>query len=251
MPDLVTSFLPGVADPETWVALLSLCAMEIVLGIDNIVFISILTGALPAAERPRAARLGIAGALVLRIALLLTISAIMQLTEPLFEVLGHAFSGKHLILLAGGLFLVGKATVELHRRVEGHDEQVHARAGATFAGVIAQILLLDMVFSLDSIITAVGMVEPEQIWVMVTAVLVSVVVMLAGVRPITAFVERHPTVKVLALAFLLLIGVMLVAEGIGQHIPKGYIYFAIAFSLGVEVVNQRVRARSAASRASP
>src|SRR5262245_33864979 len=233
MPDTLASVFVGAGDAETWIALLSLCAMEIVLGIDNIVFISILTGALPESQRQRAARMGIAGALVLRIILLLAISAIMQLTTPLFSAFGHDFAGKHLILITGGLFLVGKATLELHHKVEGHEENQKAKARATFAGVIAQILLLDMIFSLDSIITAVGMVEPEQIWVMVTAVLVSVVVMLVGVRPITAFVERHPTVKVLALAFLLLIGVMLVAEGIGQHIPKGYIYFAIAFSLGV------------------
>lgn len=238
------TWLPGFNDPETWLALLSLAAMEIVLGIDNIVFISILTGRLPEGDRARIARLGIGLAMIMRIVLLFSISWVMSLTTPLFTVRGHEMAGKHLVLLVGGLFLVGKATTELHGSATGaHEVEAAPRAPSTAFAVLAQILALDVVFSLDSVITAIGMVEPDEIWVMVLAVLVSVGVMLAFAGPVTAFVERHPTVKVLALAFLILIGVMLLAEAIGQHIPKGYIYFAMAFALAVEMVNIRVRKR--------
>jgi len=239
------SWLPGVTNPETWLAFLSLAAMEIVLGIDNIVFISILAGRLPEQVRTRTTRIGIGAALILRVGLLFSISWVMSLTTPLFTVFGHGVAGKHLVLLGGGLFLVAKATTEMHGKVQGaHATSGPAKAAASVGAVLAQILALDLVFSLDSVITAVGMVKPEHIWVMVLAVLVAVFVMLVFAGPVTRFVEKHPTVKVLALAFLILIGVMLVAEGIGQHIPKGYIYFAMAFALGVEMVNLRVRKKS-------
>ena len=244
--------LVGIDDPETWLALASLVAMEIVLGIDNIVFISILTGRLDEPERTRTARIGIGLAVVTRIALLMGISWVLSLTNPLFTVLGHEMAGKHLVLLIGGLFLIGKATVEIHHKVEGHEEEPKkqgADARKSAASIVVQIALLDIVFSLDSVITAVGMVPPEEIWVMIVAVLISVVVMLVFAGSVSRFVERHPTVKMLALSFLILIGVMLVAEAIGQHIPKGYIYFAMAFSLGVEMLNLRVRARNKAQRA--
>jgi predicted tellurium resistance membrane protein TerC len=243
----------GISDPETWVALVSLTAMEIVLGIDNIVFITILTGRLPAQQQGRATKIGLGLALGMRIALLMSIAWIMGLTEPLFTVMGFDVTGKSLILIAGGLFLVAKSTTELHKKIDGHDEtpigagdKSDAKAGKkAFGWVLAQIVALDIVFSLDSVITAVGMVEPDEIWVMVIAVVIAVVVMLIFARPIGAFVSRHPTIKVLALSFLILIGVMLVAEGLGRHIPKGYIYFAIAFSLLVEMVNLRMRKKAA------
>ncbi|MBL8678544.1 MAG: TerC family protein [Myxococcales bacterium] len=240
--------LPGIQDPSTWLALASLVAMEVVLGIDNIVFITILTGRLPEHLRERVARLGIGLALVLRIGLLFAIQWVMSLTREIAVVLGVSLTGKKLILLVGGLFLIGKATVELHNKLEAASEEEGRKAEPARVGVvIAQILALDLVFSLDSVITAVGMIPPEQLWVMVTAILVSVVVMLVGAKPIGGFVTRHPTMKVLALAFLILIGVMLLAEGVGQKIPKGYIYFAMAFSLGVEAINMRLRkARGAA-----
>lgn len=240
--------LPGIQDPSTWLALASLVAMEVVLGIDNIVFITILTGRLPEHLRERVARLGIGLALVMRIGLLFAIQWVMSLTREIAVVLGVSLTGKKLILLVGGLFLIGKATVELHNKLESASDAEGAEAEPARVGVvIAQILALDLVFSLDSVITAVGMIPPEQLWVMVTAILVSVVVMLVGAKPIGGFVTRHPTMKVLALAFLILIGVMLLAEGVGQKIPKGYIYFAMAFSLGVEAINMRLRkARGAA-----
>ncbi|UJR87014.1 TerC family protein [Sandaracinus amylolyticus] len=234
----------GIDTPDTWIALLSLAAMEIVLGIDNIVFITILTGRLPPEQRARTARIGIFLALFLRIALLFTITWIMSLTNVLGHVLGVAITGKSLILISGGLFLVAKAVTELHKKIDGHDETpvgTSGRATRAASVVILQILALDLVFSLDSVITAVGMVEPDEIWVMVVAVISAVIVMLVGAQPIGAFVSRHPTIKVLALSFLILIGVMLIAEGFGQHIPKGYIYFSIAFALAVELVNMRVR----------
>ncbi|TKC97252.1 TerC family protein [Polyangium fumosum] len=235
----------GIQDPETWVALISLCAMEIVLGIDNVVFISILTARLPADKRDSVGRMGLLLALVMRIGLLFTISFLMGLTRPLFTlpVLGAAISGKSLILLIGGLFLMAKSTNEIYAKVEKDEEEAHGSGGkAVSVGlVIVQILALDVVFSLDSVITAVGMIPPEQMWVMVTAVMVSVGVMLAFAKGISRFVLAHPSVKLLALAFLLLIGVMLVAEGMGQKIPKGYIYFAMAFALGVELLNMRFR----------
>lgn len=226
---------------DALIALLTLTVMEIVLGIDNIVFISILTGKLPEEQRARGRIIGLGAAMVTRIALLFAISWIIGLTQPLFSVFGMVISGRDLILLGGGLFLIWKATTEIHHRLEGDTaENGEPAVVATFGAVIVQILLLDVVFSLDSVITAVGMAD--DLWVMVTAVIVAVIVMMIGATPISNFVEKHPTVKMLALSFLLLIGVSLVAEGFGQHIPKGYIYFAMAFSVLVEVLNLRVSA---------
>ena len=228
---------------ENLVALLTLTALEIVLGIDNVVFISILTGKLPTEQRARARRIGLGGAMLMRIGLLLTLSWIMRLTAPLFSVGSHTVSGRDLILLLGGLFLIGKATFEIHERVEGHGAAgaKHARR-VSMRMIIFQIMLLDIVFSLDSVITAVGMARALP--VMIAAVIISVIVMLVFARPVGEFVEHHPTVKILALSFLLLIGVMLVADGLGQHIPKGYIYFAMAFSLLVEMLNLRMHKKS-------
>lgn len=224
---------------DALIALLTLTVMEIVLGIDNIVFISILSGKLPEEQRARARFLGLAAAMVGRILLLFAISWVIGLTAPLFTVFGMTISGRDLILLGGGLFLLWKATTEIHHRLEGSTAHENgAKVAPTFAAVLVQILMLDVVFSLDSVITAVGMAD--QLWVMVTAVIIAVIVMMIGATPISNFVERHPTVKMLALSFLLLIGVSLVAEGLGQHIPKGYIYFAMAFSVLVEVLNLRV-----------
>ena len=237
--------LPGIEEPQTWVALLSLCAMEIVLGIDNVVFISILAAKLPPERRDGVSRLGLGLALIMRVGLLFTISWIMGLTRPLVTVMEKAITGRDLILLLGGLFLIAKSTNEIYSKVEGDAGEEAGAAGATVSVglVIAQILALDVVFSLDSVITAVGMVPPEQIWVMVVAVLVSVAVMMAFARSISGFVLAHPSVKILALAFLLLIGVLLVADGLGQKIPKGYVYFAMSFSLAVELLNLRFRAK--------
>jgi predicted tellurium resistance membrane protein TerC len=229
-------------DPEAYVSLATLTAMEIVLGIDNIVFISILAGKLPKEQQEKARRLGLSLALVMRLGLLLAISWVMGLTEPLFEVLGKAFSGRDLILLGGGLFLVAKATHEIHDKLEGGREERKISGASQFGMILVQILLLDIVFSLDSVITAVGMAR--HIAIMVVAMVVAVGVMLVFAGRIGDFVERHPTMKILALSFLLLIGVMLIAEGMGQHIGKGYIYFAMAFSLGVELLNMRVRKTS-------
>jgi predicted tellurium resistance membrane protein TerC len=240
--------LNGIENPETWVALVSLCAMEIVLGIDNIVFISILTSRLPEAKRTSVARLGLGLAMFMRVGLLFAISWIMGLIKPLFTLVGHTMTGRDLVLLLGGLFLVAKATSEIHSKVEGDEHGPEGKGGAGKVGfIIVQILLLDIVFSLDSVITAVGMVPPEQIWVMVTAVIVSVAVMLAFAAPLSRFVMAHPTVKILALSFLLLIGVMLIADGMGRKIPKGYIYAAMVFSLGVELLNMRFRAKRSKS----
>jgi predicted tellurium resistance membrane protein TerC len=227
--------------PTTWVSLLTLSAMEIVLGIDNIVFLVILAGRLPAEEQPRARRLGLALALGTRLLLLLAITWLMGLTAELFRLLGHGFSGRDLILGLGGLFLIGKATFEIHDKLEvRHEERAKAPGGrAAFGIVLAQIALLDVVFSLDSVITAVGMVQ--HLSVMVTAMVLAVAVMLVFSGPIAAFVERHPTMKMLALSFLLLIGVMLVADSTGRHIERGYVYFAMAFSFGVELLNIRAR----------
>jgi predicted tellurium resistance membrane protein TerC len=235
--------LNGVDDPQTWIALGSLTAMEIVLGIDNIVFISILTSRLPKEKQAPVGRIGIGLALVMRIGLLFAIGWIMGLKRPLFALLGREVTGRDLVLLAGGLFLVAKATTEIHKKVESHDDEPGAKATASVGLILAQVVLLDAVFSLDSVITAVGMIPPEQMWVMVTAVLASVAVMLVFAGRLSAFVMAHPSVKILALSFLLLIGVMLVADGMGQKIPKGYIYFAMAFSVGVELVNMRFRAK--------
>jgi predicted tellurium resistance membrane protein TerC len=227
-----------IADPQAWIALVTLTSLEIVLGIDNIIFISILAGRLPKAQQKRARVLGLAVAMLSRVALLLSIRWVMRLTAPLFTV-GREISGRDMILIAGGLFLLGKATSEIHARLEGEEQARGGRAGVTFAGVIVQIMLLDVVFSLDSVITAVGMVD--QISIMVIAVIVAVAFMMFFSGTVSDFVHRHPTVKMLALAFLLMIGVTLIAEGFGQHIPKGYIYFAMAFSVFVEMLNLRVR----------
>ncbi|MFN0008336.1 MAG: TerC family protein [Planctomycetota bacterium] len=225
---------------ENLLALLTLSLLEIVLGIDNIVFLSILTSKLPPKDRPRARRLGLFLAMIMRIGLLLAISWVMRLTAPLFGIWGHEISGRDLILLGGGLFLIAKATWEIHDKLEGsEDHGGKGRKAATFGAVLVQILILDLVFSLDSVITAVGMARA--IWVMVTAVVLAVGAMFVFAGSVSEFVERHPTVKMLALAFLILIGVMLVAEGFGQHVNKGYIYFAMAFSLGVEFLNMRLR----------
>jgi predicted tellurium resistance membrane protein TerC len=229
------------ASPEAWVSLLTLTAMEIVLGIDNVVFISILTGRLPRAEQPLARRVGLSLALVMRLGLLFAISWVMGLTAPLFTVLGKTVSGRDLILLGGGLFLVAKATHEIYDKLEVVHEEHAGAGGARFGAVIAQIIVLDLVFSLDSVITAVGMAQHVQI--MVAAMIVAVGVMLAFAGWIGDFVNRHPSMKILALSFLLLIGVMLIAEGTGSHIQKGYVYFAMAFSLAVELLNMRFRAR--------
>ena len=228
---------------EGWIALLTLTVLEIVLGIDNIIFISILAGKLPANQRERARRVGLSLAMLIRIALLLSITWVMRLTAPIFAAMGQEISGRDLILIIGGLFLIAKGTFEIHDKLEGQEGHASAKVAASFASVIVQILLLDIVFSLDSVITAVGMAE--DVAVMILAVVIAVGVMLVSSAPIGVFVERHPTVKMLALSFLLLIGVSLVAEGFDQHIPKGYIYFAMGFSVFVEMINLRMRARAA------
>ena len=227
---------------EGWIALLTLTVLEIVLGIDNIVFISILAGKLPQDQRERARKLGLSLAMLIRIGLLLTITWVMRLTTPIVSVLEQDLSGRDLILIVGGLFLMAKSTHEIHDKLEGEEGEASARVPASFGAVIVQILLLDIVFSLDSVITAVGMVE--EVVIMVLAVMIAVGVMLASSGAIGEFVERRPTVKMLALSFLLLIGVSLMAEGFDQHIPKGYIYFAMGFSVFVEMINLRVRART-------
>jgi predicted tellurium resistance membrane protein TerC len=229
-----------ITEPQSWVAFATLLALEIVLGIDNIIFISILAGKLPTAEQQKRARfMGLALAMVTRIGLLFSLAWIMRLTTPLFNLFGQEISGRDLILILGGLFLIGKSTHEIHQKLEGAEGHASAATAPTFASVIVQILLLDIVFSLDSVITAVGMVD--KIGIMVSAVVVAVGFMMLGAGPISAFVEKHPTVKMLALSFLLLIGVTLMGEGFEQHISKGYIYFAMAFSVFVEMLNLRLR----------
>jgi predicted tellurium resistance membrane protein TerC len=228
-------------NPELWIALLTLTVLEIVLGIDNIVFLSIITGKLPAAQQPRARRIGLTLAMLLRIALLATLAWIIRLTAPLFTVLGHGVSGRDLILLAGGLFLIAKSTREIHERLEGDERRGSARAPASFRNVVGQLVLLDLVFSLDSVITAVGMAR--QLGVMIAAVVIAVGVMMLSAGAISDFVHRHPTIKMLALSFLLLIGVSLIADGLGQRLSKGYIYFAMGFSVFVEMLNLRMRDR--------
>lgn len=225
---------------EIAIALLTLVALEIVLGIDNIIFISILSSKLPAEKQKQARTIGLVLAMVMRIALLFSISLIMKLTEPLFSVFGNDISGRDIILLVGGLFLIGKSTFEIHERLEGDDHTQQAgKKKVSFGSIIIQIMLLDIVFSLDSVITAIGMVD--QLWVMITAVVISVIFMMFTAGPVSNFVHKHPTIKILALSFLLLIGVMLVAEGFDQHIPKGYVYFAMAFSVFVEMINIRIK----------
>jgi predicted tellurium resistance membrane protein TerC len=232
---------------DALLALVTLTAMEIVLGIDNLVFILILTGKLPPDRQPIARRAGLAGAVLTRIALLFAITWVMGLTRPLLQVLDHPISGRNLILLLGGLFLIAKATWEIYDKVEaGHETHGRSvRGAASFGLVVFQIMMLDIVFSLDSVITAVGMAD--EVAIMVIAIVIAMIVMLAAMTAVSAFIERHPSVKILALAFLLLIGVMLVAEGMGRHVPKGYIYFAMAFSLFVEVLNVRYRRRASAA----
>lgn len=232
-----------IADPENWIALLTLTVLELVLGVDNIIFISIMSGKLRTkTEQARARQIGLGMAMGGRILLLLTLSWVIRLTAPLFTVLGHPVSGRDLVLLGGGLFLIYKATDEIHTRLmgetEGHPQE---RVATSMASVIAQIVLLDLVFSLDSVITAVGMAD--ELAVMIAAVVIAVVIMLFAAAAISDFVERRPTVKMLALSFLLLIGVTLLADGLGFHIPKGYIYFSMAFAVFVELLNLRVRGR--------
>ena len=235
MSELLTS--------ENLLALLTLSLLEIVLGIDNIVFLAILTGKLPEEQRSKARRVGLALAMLMRIGLLLALSWVMRLTEPLFEPFGHSISGRDLILLGGGVFLIGKATWEIHDKLEAASEHGAKGGGkAAFGAILVQIVLLDIVFSLDSVITAVGMAN--QIAIMIAAVVLAVGVMLVFANAVSEFVERHPTIKMLALSFLILIGVMLVAEGMGKHIEKGYIYFAMAFSLLVELLNMRLRRKA-------
>ena len=223
------------------IALATLTSLEVVLGVDNVVFISILAGKLPARQQHGARRTGLLAAMGMRILLLLSITWIMRLTTPLFSAFDYALSGRDLILMTGGLFLIYKATIEIHDKLEGVEGHGSAKAAPSFGAVIGQIMLLDIIFSLDSVITAVGMVD--QLWVMVAAVVIAVGIMMASAEPISAFVHKHPTVKMLALSFLLLIGLSLMLDGFGQHIPKGYIYFAMGFSVFVEMINLRVRGR--------
>ena len=230
------------SDPQAWIAFLTLVALELVLGIDNIVFISILVDKLPEAQRERARRIGLFMAMFMRLGLLLILAWLVGLTAPLFTVLGQEISGRDLILLGGGLFLIWKSTGEIHQSLEGVEGHRVALGTATFGAVIVQIMLIDMVFSLDSIITAVGMVD--EIAIMIAAVVASVALMMLFARPIGRFVSDHPTIKMLALSFLVVIGVVLIAEGMGVHVPKGYVYFAMAFSVGVEMLNLRLRKRA-------
>ena len=224
---------------EGLLALVTLTFLEIILGVDNVIFISILSGKLPQQQQARARRVGLMAAMLMRILLLLSIAWIIRLTAPLFTVFGRGVSGRDLILIGGGLFLIGKATLEIHERLEGEEGDGAVRVAPSFAAVIVQIMLLDIVFSLDSVITAVGMAD--DVTVMAAAVVLAVGIMMFSAEPISGFVNRHPTVKVLALSFLLLIGVSLIGDGLGMHVPKGYIYFAMGFSVFVEMVNMRVR----------
>lgn len=231
--------------PEAWLALVTLTALEIVLGIDNIIFLTILVGRLPEHQRQRGRVIGLGLAMGTRILLLLSLAWMMRLVEPWFTVLGEEISGRDVILILGGLFLLFKSTMEIHEALEGPEEEEHggvAKAGASFLSIVVQIALIDIVFSLDSVITAVGMAN--QIPVMVLAIIIAVGVMMFAAKPIGDFVDLHPTIKMLALSFLVLIGFALVGEGLDLHIPKGYIYFAMAFSLGVEMINMRLRAKA-------
>jgi predicted tellurium resistance membrane protein TerC len=231
------------SDPQAWIAFATLTALELVLGIDNVIFISILVDKLPPAERERARRIGLAMAMIMRIGLLLVLAWIIGLTAPLFTLLGHEISGRDLILVAGGLFLLWKSVKEIHQLLEGEEGATSASVRATFGAVVFQIMLVDIVFSLDSIITAVGMVS--QIEVMIAAVIVSVALMMLFAGAIGRFVSAHPTIKMLALAFLVVVGVVLIAAGFDHEVPKGYVYFAMAFSVGVELLNIRIRRRAA------
>jgi len=229
-------------DPQMWISLLMLTSLELVLGVDNVIFISILAGKLPFEERKRARTLGLSIAVISRVALLFSLSWIIGLKEPLFGVLGFAVSGRDLILIIGGLFLLGKSTHEIHQKLEGIEGHASSGIRPSFAGVILQVLLLDVVFSLDSVITAVGMVD--RLSIMVVAVIVAAGVMILSAETIGGFVDRHPTIKMLALSFLLLIGFTLIVEGMHRHIPKGYIYFAMGFSVFVEMLNVRLKRRA-------
>ena len=229
------------ADPQAWIAFLTLTALELVLGIDNIIFISILVDRLPQSQRDLARRLGLGAAMLMRILLLLVLAWLADLTAPLFTLLREEFSGRDLVLIAGGMFLLWKSTSEIHGLVQGDEEHGEGRPAASFGAILLQIAIIDLVFSLDSIITAVGMVDERS--VMIAAVVVSVLLMIAFSGPIARFVSRHPTVKMLALSFLIMVGMALVAEGFDFHVPKGYIYFAMAFSVGVEMLNLRMRSK--------
>ncbi|MBI4709587.1 MAG: TerC family protein [Nitrospirae bacterium] len=232
-----------ITDPQAWIALATLTALEIVLGIDNIIFISILTGKLPAHQRGKAQTIGLALAMLTRIMLLFSLTWLMRLTAPLFSVMGNEISGRDLILIIGGLFLLGKSTFEIHDKLEGEAGHSSGRTAASFTSVIVQIMFLDIIFSLDSVITAIGMAN--QLIIMVLAVVIAVVFMMMSAGRVSGFIEKHPTIKVLALSFLILIGVALIADGLDSHIPKGYIYFAMAFSVFVEMLNIKVRRRTA------
>ena len=236
------------ADPQIWIAFATLTVLELVLGIDNVIFISILSGKLPEAQQARARYIGLSLALVMRVILLFSLSWIIGLTAPLFSIGPQEVSGRDLVLLIGGLFLIAKSTHEIHGSLEGEEGEGSRKLYSSFFSVIVQITLLDIVFSLDSVITAVGMVSSQYgeagIWIMIAAVVISIIAMMLFAGPIGGFVQKHPTIKMLALSFLLLIGVTLIAEGLHQHIPKGYIYFAMAFSVLVEILNMRLRKRS-------
>ncbi len=228
-----------IADPNAWIAFGTLTALEIVLGVDNIIFISILSGKLPSEQQAKARFVGLALALIGRVGLLLSLAWIMQLTAPVFTLLEVAISGRDIILISGGLFLLAKSTHEIHNKLEGEEEHTAGKKAVTFGSVLVQIFLLDLVFSLDSVITAVGMVE--DIPVMIAAIVVAVLFMMFSAKAVSAFIDQHPTVKMLALSFLLMVGVALVAEGLDFHLPRGYIYFAMAFSVFVEMLNLRIR----------
>ena len=234
------------ADPSLWIGLLTLTALELVLGIDNLIFISILAGKLPRHQQATGRRMGLAAALITRLGLLASLAWIVTLTRPLVTAFGHSFSGRDILLAIGGAFLIGKASWEIFEKVERpeHGGPEHDSTASSLWSVVAQISLIDIIFSLDSVITAVGMVD--QLWVMITAVVIAVGIMMAAAETISAFVHRHPTVKMLALSFLLLIGMSLLLDGFGQHIPKGYIYFAMGFSVFVEMINLRMRGKAAA-----
>lgn len=227
---------------DVWAALITLTVLEIVLGIDNIIFISILTDKLPPHQQPSARMLGLTLAMVSRIALLFSLSFIMSLTKPWFSVFSQEISGRDVVLILGGLFLLFKATSEIHEKLEGGEDHMAVKGTASYAGTLFQIMLLDIVFSLDSVITAVGMAN--DLWVMVTAIVIAVLVMMWSSKPVSNFIHKHPTVKMLALSFLILIGVVLIGDGMGHHVPKGYIYFAMGFSVFVEMLNIRLRTKS-------